>query len=132
MKKFIIPAFAIITIAIGCGPKPVPAIVYRPRFFITGTYVYSEQTGFFYVWDTIIISKLPTEVNFHLTHLTTYQRKKPGSANDPEYQVEEFNGVYDPLHLKLLLPGRANEIEFKEEDPSDFWIGNQTYSKIEN
>jgi hypothetical protein len=132
MKKFIILTLVTVTIVIGCRPRPVPTIVYRPRFFVTGTYVYSEQTEFFYVWDTIIICRLPTEGNFHITRLTTYQRKKPGSANDPEYQVEEFNGIYDPMHLKILLPGRINEIEFKPEDPSDFWIGNQTYSKIEN
>jgi hypothetical protein len=131
MFKITVAALLTAAVVTGCQPKPVPSIVYRTRFFITGTYVYAEQTEFLYVWDTIRISRLPAEGIFHITRLTTYQRKNADISNDPEYQVEEFNGSYDPVHLKILLPGRTSDIEFKEEDPADFWIGNKPYSKIE-
>lgn len=107
-------------------PPPVEA-----PSFLPGVYACQAGNEFCRIDDTVIIRRVnPGGTSYVIHRKSAFVRIIEGKSGPPEYQQEQWEGVYDPVRRVLTAAGRTDTIEYLAEEnrihKKDF-----TYEKIE-
>jgi hypothetical protein len=115
----------------GCRSKPAPIIEIHPHFFLTGTYVASEETTYSLTWDTIFV-KQHRGLSFQIIRRAKCCWKSP-SKTKPTYQyLTAWTGTTEGMSNKIYLNGRPDGLSFDPENLDGLYFEGRAYHKIEN
>ena len=120
MKNLIILC-AIAIAAVACKSDKI-------RLFIPGTYINSAGSEFSIANDTLVIE--PSESNnFYIHRKTGFNLISNGKIGKREYEIENWNAVYDEATKTLTETKKGKLITFFP-DSTKLMVGKRTYQKL--
>jgi hypothetical protein len=107
-----------------------PRLVEAPSF-LPGVYACRAGNEFCRIDDTVIIRRVnPGGTSYAIHRRSAFVRIIQGKSGPPEYQQEEWDGVYDPVRRELTAAGRMDTIGYSA-DKNRIHKNDFTYEKIE-
>jgi len=103
----------------------------KPAFYISGTYVLTDQDDFCMTWDTIWVSKKPSEVNsYNVRRKTVFQRSVGERIFPLECYHQSWTGSYNAGAEKMEALTEARELQVNANKTGVELDGN-FYKKVE-
>lgn len=120
MKRlFIVLIFAVL-LAAACQTDPV-------KSFIPGTYTDSAEGEFSVAFDTLEI-RAEESNNFRIRRRTGFRRIINGKPGKWEYEIEQWNAVYDEA-TKTVQETRRGKVLTFFPDSGKLMVGKRSYRK---